>query len=362
MLGIFFAFFWSAVATGYFSHETVRYGRRAIGVMREVLAIRLAYLPGMINMSFGISQGLVVVLICILGVVYSFLARRDPGRHATPSVGVSFGIALLCIAAGGWLWLVALGAGEIRYFFPFGFMALTALVPVAQFVAGQLPPRGTVAMTLIVVLLVTNTAALLVYPSPSFDWQRRSGVSLLVNGYKAETGQAKQLLAEAGARDGRAVLYLFMNSVAVQVIGSYANYARLADLTSPVLESRLTYDWVNGFGVHTSHLLDSNYIVFEPILDSAQRAALLSLQRVNDFDQEEKLFRAWLSPHAAAAGVPLGPQLPRVRRVPTKTASAVAALESLASRRSEASRSMVPLDRLPDPGGLGTQPHVNRRR
>src|SRR5438445_8362740 len=196
MLGIFFAFFWSAVATGYFSHETVRYGRRAIGVMREVLAIRLAYLPGMINMSFGISQGLVVVLICILGVVYSFLARRDPGRHATPSVGVSFGIALLCIAAGGWLWLVALGAGEIRYFFPFGFMALTALVPVAQFVAGQLPPRGTVAMTLIVVLLVTNTAALLVYPSPSFDWQRRSGVSLLVNGYKAETGQAKQLLAE----------------------------------------------------------------------------------------------------------------------------------------------------------------------
>ena len=296
MAGIFVGFFWLAIATGYFSRETVGFGRRALSVAREVLTIRLVDLPSMINMSFGIVQSLVVVLICILGAFYSLRARRDPALHVNPTVGVLFLSALLCVGAGVWLWLVAFGAGsQIRYFFPFGFMALTALVPVAQFVAEKLPRRGRAALGLIVLVLVANIAALLVYPEPSIGWQRRAGVNLLANGYKTETDQAKRLLAEVSARDGRAMLYVFPSSTGAQVIHNYVEYARLADLTSAVLGVHFPYDWSDGFGVRTSHLLDSHYVVFEPILDAAQRTVLLSLRQVIEFDQEEKVFRAWLT-------------------------------------------------------------------
>ena len=62
-----------------------------------------------------------------------------------------------------------------------------------------------------------------------------------------------------------------------------------------------------------------------------------------------RLSAGFFSPHA------FGAELSRVRRVSTKTASAVAALENLASRRSDDSRGIVPLDRLPDPVSPGTR-------
>ena len=305
MFGIFFVFWWSAVATGYFSDETLSFGRLAIAVMREVLAMPLAYLPTLINTSFGIVQVLVVLLICILGAVYSFRTRPAHDSQADLLVEASFVSALLCIATGLWLWLFALGGGtQIRYFFPFGFMALTGLVPVADIIVGKLPRACRIALAFVVAVLATNLAALIVYSESSIAWQYRSGVNLLSNGYKAETDQAKQLLAEVGVRDRRAFLYVFMSSIGAQVIDNYAHYSRLANLTSAVLlETRHTYDWVSGFVVRTADLVDSDYIVFEPVPYLGQRTKLFSPQGESEFDQEEKLFRAWLSEATEQNGV-----------------------------------------------------------
>ena len=302
--GIFGTFFLFAVETGYFNRENFTYGKRVTRVMGEVLSFPADQLQRMLSTSFGTLHILVVMLISISAAIYSRRMPRERSQLLNPPLGALLTSACLCLAAGIWFWLVELAGGSvIRYLFPFAFMALTALVLVAQFAVAQMPRFGRAALALIVGVLATNIAALLIHPSPSMDWQRRSGVNLLSSSYGREIDQAKRLVADIGTRVSPSTLYLFVNSHVVGVVGNYADYVRLINPTFPMRGFWTPHDWVNGFGVRISQLLVSDYVLFEPIVDSAQRAALLSVDRVSDFKQEERVFRGWLSSLAEEEGV-----------------------------------------------------------
>ncbi|MBY0509402.1 MAG: hypothetical protein K2P94_04550, partial [Rhodospirillaceae bacterium] len=113
----------AAFTSAYFSAENIAFGRRVMGMFDRELG-SIVSLPLMLELVRE-SFGYVVPAIVLAGL---FMRNRASAA------------ALICLAAGIWLWLSQTDASQIRYFVPFGAMAFVLLVPSVVRAMDRLPP------------------------------------------------------------------------------------------------------------------------------------------------------------------------------------------------------------------------------
>ena len=283
-----------SIKSHYLSSENLLFAKRALVVMKNVLAISFAQIPLLLHVSMG-----EVIFFWIIGVVVLFIFRwiRSRGLCKRTVLKMSgFLIAAFIFWSSGiFYWLVVqAGGNQTRYFHPFFLMGLICLVPLAVHVWLRATKWVHFVMVLICFLPVGNMAFLLMQKNPSSGWQKATGVSVSVGTHDAVVKQAYDFLEIVRQRKGNVIVYSFTAVLPEMIFESVGAYEGIVKPNSSTYDIRRPQDWVRGHVVRIDDLLSSDYICFEPLKEN-EIQDVMGLEQIRSFWDENKIFHAWLT-------------------------------------------------------------------
>lgn len=292
---IFVFFFILCVTSEYLSPANFAYARQALAVMKVVLAIPISSMPTLIHSSIGD-----VAIIWILAIIALYgcnpYCQSDENVYCTPEKYSYLIMAFLVWVGGAWYWLVVQSGGnQIRYFFPFAFIGIIYLVPMAVQVWQHAKVRVRVMIMVICILPAVNMACLLLQQNPPVPWQKVMGVNVSIGTSSEEEGQAYAFLEKLRKGDRNAYVYSFQSMLAGVAFANVGRYAAIIQPEYPTFITKLQADWTEGFVTRLGDLLSSEYILFRPVKDDGVRQTLLQVQDIDSFELENQVFQAWLS-------------------------------------------------------------------
>ena len=329
------------IFSNYFSRKNFAEARLALAVMRDVLQIPFREILLLFHRSSGEA---VVVWAIVVGVMY-INGFRSSRAGSTDSQARVRALALLVAApivwglgAGYWL-VVQAGGSQIRYFFPFLLMGIVCLVPTSLLEWSRSSYRTRALLMATCAAPALNLAALLAAGDmPSAAWQKTSGVNISVGRSHAEVTQAYALIDELRQAGRSAVVYSFSNGVIPAIFENVGVYERILRPDLPVFSSANPTDWLHGFVIRTSTLLDCDYILVRKY-DAALVERYLSPKRLDSYAAESFAFEAFCSTLDRQSGVETASegQVLRLLRIVDRVAlgRAIAAFVAVRSWRPE---------------------------
>ena len=329
------------VFSNYFSRKNFAEARLALAVMRDVLQIPFREILLLFHRSSGEAA---VVWVIAVGVLFVKGFRASRGSIADSPTRVR-ALALAVVAPiiwglGAWYWLVVqAGGSQIRYFFPFLLMGMVCLVPAALLEWSHCSRRTRALLMAICAAPALNLAALLAAgDTPSATWQKLSGVNISVGRSHEEVTQAYALIGELRHAGRSAVVYSFSNGVIPAIFENVGVYERIVRPELPVFSSANPFDWLHGFVIRTSTLLDCDYVLARKY-DAALVERYLSPGRLYSYAAESFAFEAFLSTLDRQSGVETVSegQVLRLLRIVDRVAlgKAIAAFTAVRSWRPE---------------------------
>jgi hypothetical protein len=185
LLIVYSIFFAVSVKSQYLSSENFFFAKRALIIMKDVLAISFTKIPLMLHVSTGETIFFWAAGITVLSILL-FLRATTSERRTLFKVPVFVVLTYVFWGSGIFYWLIVqAGSNQIRYFFPFFLMGLICLVPGAVHIWKCSKNWVRLGFALICFLPAGNMALLLTQKNPSLNWQRASGVSVSIGTHTA---------------------------------------------------------------------------------------------------------------------------------------------------------------------------------
>lgn len=289
---IYTVFVLPTVLSHYLGRENFAYGQKAFQVLEFDYGFRGDYRTVLwfINSILGCVLPLSTIALWLLAVLHH--KKGGEAGNTTDDRNGLFIFVLVCAAVGIWFWIYATGGTQVRYFIPFGLMAIIGSVPLLRLL--EEPPRWTAAALRILWLLpVLNLSLLLLLPHPALEWQARSGMTLHIN--LPETSQALALKEEVQKNGKNAVVYSFDAATAASAFAGVSGYDAAINPNAPHFTVVFPVDWVRRSSYRLDEILSADYILFAPIRDVARKEQALSRPDVPDFYHQALLFSAWFT-------------------------------------------------------------------
>lgn len=295
---------WLCFSSDYFSPENMAYGKRALELLKKEWDAKVWWKINLqIRSLFGWHWFVFLVVTCVLSLFvggkrfheshpkkYKYARRAD--------LLSASGVMLI----GLWFWIGYTGISVNRYFFPFALMSVTLCFPRVTSFWTTMPDRYLKVVIISVLCPVCILIGLLITHGAPVALQRVLGVNLQSGSLVDEVRQARSLVEKARQEGRDLIVYSLpggINAVFVGV-GQYGKVLR-SDLPSFVVRGPV--DWVNDSTLRFMEIAFSDYLVFEPILDSAKVADVLERAEIPHFSAELIVLRAWLSAVNANAGL-----------------------------------------------------------
>jgi hypothetical protein len=293
-----------ALSTQYMGFVSLAQGAQNIAIMRAESKFVLRDILSLLQVSYGYILPAGAAWIAILAWLQNrqYRFKREPKSDSLDTWLLL--AAILCIGVGAWFWLFGSGGlDQVRYFTPFAFVALILVTPLVLRLLGRMKAAGTCAFRFVCVGSILNLGLLLVQADPSTAWQHRTGVSLSIGKFNQVIKQANDLIDTVQAKREPAYVYLLNSPHGDAVFSAVAAYRSLVQSRAAALLMHRPVDWSRPTAVRIAEILESDYILFSPVLDSSQRAALLEGMEVQSAGAESQVFAAWFSGLSAADGI-----------------------------------------------------------
>ncbi len=212
--------------------------------------------------------------------------------------------AMAMLFAGVLWWIKLAGASQIRYSYPFILMFLVLTVPsTVDSIVSALPKRFLMmAGPLLSLPFIMIAVVLFVDPAP-IRWQRLLGVNLSVGQFSREVEMGNLLVKNARNAHRNLTVYVLATDERPGVVESQGIYRSLLDSRSPTFQMRRPNDWIHPIVVRRRDIVQSDFLLFYPVLDENRRQSLLRMQSVGNPTAESDAFSAWLSTASAPEGV-----------------------------------------------------------
>jgi len=302
LFAIYVVTFTVCLQSQYLSSEHFLYARQALVIMTDVLAISFGQIPLLLHIIMGeaILFWIAGVIILFFYLCYHFRGLNNRTFFEMSGFLIS---AFIFWSAGIFYWLVVqAGGNQVRYFHPFFLMGLICLVPLAVHVWIRSSKWVNLALALVCILPASNMALLLVQKNPSVCWQRTTGVSVSIGMHDAVVNQAYDFLRVVRQIKSNIRVYSFMTGFPELVFGDVGKYEGVINPKASTFDLRGPHDWVRGFMVRIEDLLSSDYICFEPLKDNDIQT-VMGFDRVQSFEDENRVFHAWLSTLTVKDGI-----------------------------------------------------------
>ena len=275
---------WAAFQSQYLSAANIAYGRQAIAILRENdIRSTFDYSGDFLRLSLGYP----VVLTIIIGLMAALYNRQHR---------IFAAIACLSAVMGGALLILQADITQMRYAVVFAAMTFVALLPAMIDAAARAQRAVVLSLGGLLVLPTLGIAILVAMPAPPLLAQAALGINLLSNSYQAEGAEAVSWLEALKTEGVKATsLYVLGFEWSTFAFWGMVEYQNLADPSWPRVQPITSVDWLRSSAVRTADILASDYIVFQPVTDTAARDILLNARDVPDFITEQRLARAWLS-------------------------------------------------------------------
>ncbi|MCK5682251.1 hypothetical protein KAI46_15735, partial [bacterium] len=282
------------VKSQYLSSENFLFAKQALATMKDELAIDFSQIPLLLHISMGEAIFFWIIGVTVLFIFFCCRSGDLRKRNFFKMSGFLL-FASIFWAGGIFFWLVVqVGGSQVRYFHPFFLMGIVCLVPLAVYVWLKSNKWIQFALLLICVLPAGNMALLLMQKNPPLGWQRLTGVSLLVGTNDAVVKEAYNFLEIVRREKCNARIYSFSTELPVAIFESVGMYEGVVNPDSLTFNILRPVDWVRGFVVRVNDLLLSNYICFEPLKEDEVNA-MMGLEQIQSFNDENRVFRAWFS-------------------------------------------------------------------
>ncbi|HNU72619.1 MAG TPA: hypothetical protein PKL48_13015, partial [Thermodesulfobacteriota bacterium] len=294
------AVLWACFTSQYYSTVNVEFGKQSIAMAKNLSAGN--WWPPLMNaLRTAAGWHLLVFLV--------FAGAGSLGVKASKTWSVRSAIDIcsagVIIAAGLWFWIIYSWITQVRYFFPFALMAITVCFPRIVVSCAALFTRYSKALVGCLLIPYFLILILLGLDHPPLSVQKWLGVNLTTGTFRAEVQQSDRLIEKVRKEGRDAIVYcpapgMSLSCEAFTSVGWYNKVLRpellCFSLTGPI-------DWSRDSVLRFSEIAASDYIVFEPINDSALREFYLSLEMVPDFIHEMLLFESWLTEAGEAHGL-----------------------------------------------------------
>jgi hypothetical protein len=223
-----------------------------------------------------------------------FCDAHSPEYNYTKVIDLLSALGVMLI--GIWFSLVTNGLSQSRYFFPFALISFTLCFPRVASWFIIIPHRYTKVLNGLLLCPFFLVLLLLIPHNAPVFWQRLLGINLTSGSLKGEVRQAKSLVVKA--REAGRDLVVYFPSMSGGVNAIFIGVGQYAKVLRPELSSfsaRGPLDWVREPTLRYQEITSSDYLVFEPILDSVKRTTILAQTQIPHFWAEIQLFRAWLT-------------------------------------------------------------------
>jgi hypothetical protein len=287
----------------YLSKSNIAFGKQALAVMREMLQIQYYQFFLLFRQISGVA---VILWIFVIGVLFLYLffkSRKEQDLQLMKILTLLI-LSLGIWSLGTWYWLVVqAGGSQIRYFSPFMLMGLICVIPAALHVWSQTNTLVRVVLFLCCITPALNLTGLLAAgDSPSFLWQRKSGVNVSVGNDKDVVQQAYIFLDELRKSNVSAQVYSFADGVPPSIFENVGTYERLISPDLASFTTVLAIDWLRGFAVRVEELLDCDYLLIRKY-GIQKSEEYLELDNIDSFHNEIRAFEVWLSTLDDKSGV-----------------------------------------------------------
>jgi len=201
--------------------------------------------------------------------------------------------SLVIFFGGCYIWLGRTNLYHVRYFFPFGIMAVVVVFPaLIQSVRGWGYKRLVLLSALTLPTLAT--AILLLVPQPPERGQFLLGINLLANKNADAVKQANALVDELASEPGRrSIIYYVGGSPKINAFEGVMDWNRELGFRGGNSNPALPVDWVRPAAYRLDELFRARFIVFEPVADA--KRVLDAQHIVETYWAEQTLVRAWLT-------------------------------------------------------------------
>jgi hypothetical protein len=284
------------VFSGYLSEANFSQAKQALKVMAEVLHIPLRQTLMFFHQSTG--EALLIWLIGVSALFIHYLpATKAVYDLLTTRVMGLLVSSLVIFILGIWYWqVIQAGGSQIRYFYPFLMMGVICVIPAALYIW---PHANRLSRTLLMaacLLPAVNIGLLLAAgDNPSVTWQKVTGVSVSVGLDREEVSQASTFINELRSKNKNAQLYSFANGIPAAVFENVGMYEGVLDPELPNFHVIIPLDWLRGFAVRTSQMVECDYILVNKSMPADEATELLNAKKIDNFDLESAVFQAWLS-------------------------------------------------------------------
>jgi hypothetical protein len=283
----------AAFSSEYLSGTNIGYGERAVAVLKSdfASAINFNQLLSLAEYSFGY----IVPVLLAAGMLSALFSRGEKGLLVA---------AVFCLIIGMWFWLVETGIQQIRYFLPFGYMAFVIIVPVLERRMRLFSGATTLALGALLLTPIVSVTALLLSSRPSVALQNALHVNLTSGAFRAENKQALAFLAMVQNEGPRSVYMFQLNSTA-RNFSAVVDYWTYFDQWRGRAVVKLPVDWARSTTFRFSEIATSDFLLFEPIENDTARHSILEIKKIDSFEEETLLMRAWLSTLGSDEGLAL---------------------------------------------------------
>ncbi len=305
--------FW-CLSSRYLSRDIVEVAKTAQSTLQSDygaphLAELLSTTWALLNIAFG-WQGLVLLIAICVAVVWGFLKPDNPTR---PILWPGIITSILAILGGGYFWLFIAGSHEIRYFFPFLAVGLTGLFPVLLQLAQSAGKRRLWPLLMVLSLPLPALTGLLLVRHPPMAIERLLRINLTTGSSLAEIQSAHALVQKARAEGRDLHLYLAGDDTIAGIFECVGMYEGLIAPRKKTFITLRPVVWTRPATFHLDELVNSDYVLFTPVLDQPQVSRFLAQAVVADFAQEVLVVRSWLTVAEPSAGLVLESQMPGLR-------------------------------------------------
>jgi len=273
----------------YFSDKNYAYG---VSSMKLLHAGQQSFPTGTaILEKIRVSIGFPTFILWILCLGFAARARR--WMSILCSLAIFFG--------GCYIWLGRTNLYHVRYFFPFGIMAIVVVFPtLIQSVRGWSCKRLVSLSALTLPTLAI--AILLLVPQPPERGQFLLGINLLANKNADAVKQANALVDELASEPSRrSIIYYVGGTPKINAFEGVMDWNRELGFRGGNSNPALPVDWVRPAAYRLDELFRARFIVFEPVADA--KKVLDTQHIVETYWAEQILVRAWLTTLKSEDGV-----------------------------------------------------------
>jgi hypothetical protein len=290
----------------YFAMANMEFGKRAAEVLRT-LSPGVAWWRHVIREIFTSFGWQALFLMVVIGVFSRRLRGHYFQRYVPPSgqdrslpAGLS---AVVALGAGLWFWVVYTGAMQIRYFYPFVFIALGVLFLQAIRVLIRIPERYSKAVAISLLIPYVLIVLVLCIPEPPLALQRVLGVNVTSGSLKQVVGQAQKLVEKARREDRNLTVYRATLGPVTGLFCGVGRYNNVVFPDEPSFRCKTPNDWSRAPVLRLAEIAPSDYLVVESLAEADDWASPGILGEVSAFQTELLWLRTWLNEAGADHGL-----------------------------------------------------------